>query len=67
MSRDIKQILKSLSLAENMGDVNDEIPVLCELLGLPAPHWSDEWMRYVMAWEDCARHPDGTPDEEASE
>lgn len=40
----------SLSVAENMGDVNEELPHLCQVLGLPAPLWCDGCGRYFMAW-----------------
>lgn len=49
--RDPKEVLLGLALAENIGDVNDEIPALCALFDLPVPAWSDDLMRYVMAWE----------------
>jgi hypothetical protein len=52
---EFQSILTSLALAENMGDVNDVLPRLCRLLNLPEPEWSDDLMRFVMAWEE----PDG--------
>lgn len=48
----VKSILTGLALAEHSGDVNDHLPGLCEVLGLTAPEWDDEYMRYVMAWEE---------------
>lgn len=49
--RTVRQILVSLSLAENMGDVADDLPDLARLLGEPEPEWSDERGRYVFPWE----------------
>lgn len=48
----LKEILVSLSLAEHAGDVNDDLPRLCKVLGFPEPAWSSRWMRMVFPWED---------------
>ncbi|MFA5025045.1 MAG: hypothetical protein WC503_00860 [Candidatus Shapirobacteria bacterium] len=50
---DIKKVqnaLLGLALSEHKGEVNDEIPILCEALGILCK-WSDKWERYIFSWE----------------
>ncbi len=46
-----REILTGLALADHMGDVNDYLPMLADLLDEPLPNWSDEFNRYVFPWE----------------
>lgn len=51
---DLKRVQNSLialSLADHLGDVNNEIPLICEALCLDY-RWSDKWERYVFPWEE---------------
>lgn len=45
-----RQIVGGLALADHLGDVNDYLPDLCRLLGLPEPEWDDDYEGYRMAW-----------------
>lgn len=47
-----KNILVGLALSEHMGDVNEYLPHLTRLLGLPEPTWHDGFERFVFPWED---------------
>lgn len=52
MALTLQEILGGLTMAEHMGDVNDYLPMLCEVLNLPNPKWSDRYSHYVMAWDE---------------
>ena len=47
----IKEALIGLSLADHLGDVNDEIKTLCYEFDLPEPEWDENRNRYRFAWE----------------
>ncbi len=50
----VKSHIEGINYAEHMGDVQRELPGLCEELGLPKPVWNDragDWGGYVMGWE----------------
>jgi hypothetical protein len=53
----VQNSLLGLALADHIGDVNDEIPVLCEALGLIC-RWSDKYERYIFSWEDKWYEPE---------
>ena len=46
-----KQVLVSIALSDHMGDVNDSLPRLAELLGLPKPEWDEGYRRMVFPFE----------------
>jgi hypothetical protein len=47
-----KSALVGLTLAEHLGDMNDEIPILAKALDLTEPEWNRDWERYVFDFED---------------
>ena len=47
-----RSILTGLSVADNMGDVNDYLPDLAELLGEKKPVFSEKWDRMIFDWEE---------------
>ena len=49
---ELQSIMVGLSLAENGGDIADELIAMCKLIGHDSPRWSDDECRYVLPWED---------------
>ncbi len=50
--RTAEQCIAGLMLADNLGDVQDEIPYLCDLLGLPRPVEGDNGMWTYPEWDE---------------
>ncbi len=46
-----REILTGLALADHMGDVNNYLPDLAELLGEEKPVYSETWDRMIFDWE----------------
>lgn len=44
--------LRGLTLAENGGDIADEVFIICDALGIERPEYNDRRERYCFAWED---------------
>lgn len=55
----VRPILVSLSLADHVGDVNNDLPRLAKVLGFEEPEWSDERQRMIFPWEDDEDDDDG--------
>ena len=52
-SRNARDLLESISIADHMGDVNNDLPRLAELLGEPGPPvWCDICNGYQWPWEE---------------
>lgn len=49
---DLQDALSSLALADHMGDINNDLPWLAKVLGLPTPVWSDERDRMLWEWDE---------------
>jgi len=51
-------IIGGLMVAENMGDVHDELNFLCDLVGIPRPegNYLDGWTD--QDWRNVGRGPD---------
>lgn len=43
--------LSALTLAENGGDVIDEVFIICDALGIERPEYNDELEAYEFSWD----------------
>jgi hypothetical protein len=44
--------MSGLLVAENGGDIADEVFILCDALGVERPEWDEDRESYRFAWEE---------------